>query len=265
MIIANNAVSNKLYVSLNRNLDELSKTAEQLATGQKLPKASYGAGLMALADRIQRTYRGQSTLIDSMSNYEGFASLQESVLNDSKNILLRMSELAASALDSSKSAADRTALDTEFQLINDEILTLANITKYNGVSVFNNSQEFRIGLGVSEVLTFVGVSLQQISVTGGLTTIAAASAALGTISVELASLNVFMSRVGSYKNRLSRTMNSARELVSSYQNAESAIRDVDVASQTSKFINQQMKLQASQAVIAQSNRLTQQAAIFFQF
>ena len=200
-----------------------------------------------------------------MSNYDGFASLQESVMQDANKILIRMSELAASALDTAKNTADRTALNNEFRALNSEILTLSNLTRYNGVSVFNNSLEFRVGLGVSEVLTFVGMSLQGISVLNSITTVAFASAALGELSVEMASLNSFLAKVGAYHNRLQRTMNVARDYVSNVQNAESAIRNIDVATQATKMIADQVILQGSQAVVAQANHLPQQAAIFFQF
>ena len=86
-----------------------------------------------------------------------------------------------------------------------------------------------------------------------LTTVANATAALNTIDTAIDSVTSFRGGLGAVQNRLSSTFRSISATSENLAAAESRIRDVDVAKETSKLVRNQILLQASTSLLAQAN------------
>ena len=61
------------------------------------------------------------------------------------------------------------------------------------------------------------------------------------------------STLGAYQNRLEHTINNLQIAAENLTAAESRIRDVDVALETTNFVKNQILVQAATAMLAQSN------------
>jgi flagellin len=76
-----------------------------------------------------------------------------------------------------------------------------------------------------------------------------------TYTTGLARVNEMRARIGAMTNRLEHSINNTINQVNNMQSAESLVRDVDFAEETSKFTKNQILTQSATAMLAQANSL----------
>lgn len=86
---------------------------------------------------------------------------------------------------------------------------------------------------------------------------AGASDAIASLDTAIQSVNEVRSNLGTYINRLEYTVSNISNLESNTTDAESRIRDVDFATETTKFTKNQILVQSSTAMLSQANSLPQ--------
>ena len=111
-----------------------------------------------------------------------------------------------------------------------------------------------VGIGGIDVssLGLSGVEVEGANSTNATTAITALDKALTTVSTKRSSL-------GAATNRLGEAIANAQTMRTNLAAANSAIRDVDVASETSSLARSQVLLQAGTSVLAQANQAPQLA------
>lgn len=269
MYIKNNHIANQLYVPYTKSVRNLAQSARRLATGEKIPTAADGGGELSVADRWQQMVRGTSKLIAGMENTMGYLATQDEVLNQATQVLQRMSELAASALDTTKNTNDRIALESEFDALESEIINLSG-RRYNGISLFGNVLSVRyditsIGAGPGQTVTLSSIDLNGLATNiAGLTLsqLGSASNALISITSRLKSINIMKAYAGNNSNEISRTIDFTRQHVRNLGQAENFVRNIDIAIEAGNFTKEQVILSASQSVLTQANGIIQSAMQF---
>jgi flagellin len=154
--------------------------------------------------------------------------------------------------------------------------------KYNGKSLFQSDASFNIQVGADQGQT-IGVTFKDLSSSGSSTFAAAdgtsidwksvvnggasgmsigggvGSAKMATNLRDISGAIDFIANVransGAQSKRLKMTGESLATYESNIRSAESYIRDVDVAQESTKLANYQIKLNASSAMLAQANQL----------
>ncbi|WP_158231624.1 flagellin [Sporosarcina sp. P18a] len=84
-----------------------------------------------------------------------------------------------------------------------------------------------------------------------------ANAAITEIDDAISAISSARASVGTYQNRLEHTFNNVSNYELNISGAESRIRDLDMSGEITKLTNQQILLQASQAMSVQANQMTQ--------
>lgn len=265
MIIHNNTISAKAYVPYTQTLSNLNKSAQRLATGERFANPSDGSGELGVADRFRLNIVGTNAILNTMENAIGYSDTQDSILNSVSDIITRMNELAASAVDATKTTADRAALDAEFRALDSEVANYASNSKYNGTNLFGTTTTIRVGTESTDTIQFSAVNLANLTFTKmSVGTATAASAALTALQTRSGSLAVLRNKARTHNARTERTLSFTRDYVANLTNSESKIRDIDLAVETSEFTKSQVLVQAAQSVIAQTNQLSQNALRFLQ-
>ena len=103
----------------------------------------------------------------------------------------------------------------------------------------------------------LGLSGAAISV--GVSTQAASLASIGSIDNAITSVNNMRSDVGAYVNRLEHAINNISNQEFNTQDAESRIRDVDFATESTQFTKSQILSQSATSMLAQANAVPQGA------
>jgi flagellin len=180
-----------------------------------------------------------------------------------------MRELAMQSSNGSVGSTDRGYMQTEFGLLQAEVTRIQGSAKFNNKDLITASAQtvtYQVGLNNATTdqvsVTFGGVALTTLlasttKISG--TTSSAALASLSTIDTAIGSTSTARSKFGAAMNRLQVATSNIQTMRLNLSAANSRIRDVDVASETSAMTRNQVLTQAGVSVLAQANQLPQTA------
>lgn len=275
MRINHNISSMITQTSLSQADKSMSSSLEKLSTGLRVNRASDDAAGLAVSERLRSQVRGMGRA--KMNAQDGIALLQiaEGAAGEIDSILQRQRELAVQSSNDTLTSTDRSYLNQEFKQLQDEIDRITQSVQYNTMTLLDGTgfggaaggSVLHVGANAGSADTIM-VSLSAIS-TGSLsmssggtgavavTTQSAATSAISSIDNALNSVNALRANIGSYINRLEHTINNLSNQEFNTQDAESRIRDVDFANETTQFSRNQILVQSSTSMLAQANQKTQ--------
>lgn len=135
MIIANNATF-RMYISdYNRQNSRLQTSMGRLSLGSRFTSPGDAPADLGISERFRAQIRNSEEAGRVIQNAMNMLQSTDSWMQESHNILDRMSELAVAAADGSKSQDDRVNLDLEFQQLKTEIARISEAGKYNGLQI----------------------------------------------------------------------------------------------------------------------------------
>jgi flagellin len=273
--IASMVTQGSLY-TVNR---DMSKSLEKLSTGLRINRASDDAAGLGVSENLRTQVNG--TAQASKNAQDGIAALTiaEGAANEVSTILQRMRELAVQSSNDTLTSVERSYTESEFQALTNEIDRIAKVTNYNRQELLSTvAGRFGNGAGGSvlwvdanntvgtdsititiDTLTTSALTLSDaagVSQTH-LTSQTASVNAISALDVAINSVNTMRSDMGAYINRLEHAINNLAISNTNQQSAESLIRDVDFASETSQFTRNQILTQSATAMLAQANSLPQ--------
>jgi flagellin len=243
---------------LTRARETVTKTLNQLSSGQRITRAADDAAAAAISEKLGAAERafaqGQRNLSDGIS----LARTAEGSLSQVSDLVSRMRELTVQAGNGALGDEARSAIQSEFDQLAEEVTRITEATEFNGRKLLNGDTSgaeavtLRDGTGGNDVvqISIQDHSAQALSVEGrdvsDPSTLDALDDALSTISSTRAEL-------GSAENRLEagiRNLETARENTAA---ANSRIRDADFAQVAAELAAGQILEQASVATAVQSN------------
>jgi len=268
MRIYNNVNAINTSNQLDGNNRMVSKSLEKLSTGLRINRASDDAAGLSVSEGLRSQIRGSQMSQRNSDDATAMLQIAESGAQEVVNSLQRMRELALQSANGTYSNTDRAYIQQEFTQLTSEINRIGESTSYNGITLINGSAStftFQVsasasGSASSSTISFRTMDLATIgnaSVVGGVDSQVAAQAAVASIDAALNSVLNLRSNIGSIMNRLDKTITNLGNMVSNLSDAESRIRDVDFATESTKFSRNQILSQASQSMLSQANQLPQ--------
>jgi flagellin len=129
----------------------------------------------------------------------------------------------------------------------------------SGSVQFASKNSFQLSAGLEDDASSTGIAAGSATVVAGTGAGGAsgAKAALDAIQTAVGSLGVVQGVVGAGQNRLQQAVDLATAQVTSFQAAESRVRDADVASEASNMSRLTVLQQAGVAALAQANQSSQ--------
>jgi flagellin len=176
-----------------------------------------------------------------------------------------MSELSVLAQDVTKSDPDRALYQSEFSTLQGYITDVAS-KQFNSVNLFGTAT-----LAVTKDEDAAAFNMTTVNVnTGSLATaITAASTSIGTVTGASSALTAVKNAIGELAthranvganiSRLNYTSEQLGILKDNLSAANSRIKDVDVASESTQFARYNILVQAGTAMLAQANATPQSA------
>jgi flagellin len=250
----------------------MSSSLEKLSTGLRVNRASDDAAGLAVSERLRSQVRGMGRA--KMNAQDGIALLQiaEGAAGEIDEILQRQRELAVQASTDTLTSTDRSYLDQEFKQLSDEVDRITKSAQYNTMTLLDGTgfggatggSTLHIGANAEASANTIKVSMGSISTgalgtstsgtaAAGVSTQAAATTAITTIDAAMDKVNKLRADMGSYINRLEHTINNLSNQEFNTQDAESRIRDVDFAQETTQFTRNQILVQSSTSMLSQAN------------
>jgi flagellin len=247
----------------------LQKSFERLSSGLRINSAADDAAGLAVSESLRAQTRSYAVAERNANNGISMVSTAEAGLGEVSSMIVRMRELAVQASNGDMTTADRANIDTEFQELVDEVDRVATSTTFNGVSLLSGAatpMDFQVGIGTAASdkisVSFGGISsttlgINASNVTGA--TAANAQLAITALDTALATVSDARADFGAKNNRLQVAVSTTQTMRTNLEAANSRIRDVDVAEETSKMARSQVLLQAGTAVLSQANQAPQLA------
>jgi len=267
LAINNNLMALSAFNNLTKSYNALSKSVNRLSSGLRINGAADDAAGLAVRELMRsdvtvlnQGIRNANDAISMLQTMDGAASVIDEKL-------IRMKELAEQASTGTYTSAQRTIMNNEFAQMRTEIDRIAQATDFNGVKMLNSSAAVTIHFGTGndatedkysitgQNMTASGLSIASLSIGSQ----ASAQASLSTVDTAIVTKDTGRAHFGAMMNRLQSTVSNLTIQAENIQAAESQISDVDVASEMTQFINNQIKAQTATAMLAQANMVPQMA------
>ena len=263
MVINTNTHAIAAASNLQTSEAMLSKSLARLSSGSKIVNPADDAAGLAVSMRLDAQIARLTAARSNVGNAISFTQTQDGYLKKIAKSLDRMSELSILAQDVTKSDADRSLYDAEFQQLYDYFTSAAS-KDFNGVSLFSASTLDVTIDSEGGTFTMTGIDLAAgASYTGlstlDVTTTTNASAALTAVKAAITQLATDRATIGAYQSRMNFTSEQLTVSKENLSAASSRIQDVDVAEESTQFARYNILVQSGTAMLAQANQVPQSA------
>ncbi len=260
MVINTNVSAQSSARLLSDSTSMLSKSLARLSSGSKLNSPEDDAAGLAVSIRFDAQINRISAANSNIGNTISFQQTQDGFLSKVGRALDRMSELSVLSQDTTKSDNDRGLYNTEFQKLGVYVNDLAT-KQFNGVNLFDGTTQNVTTDSDGNTTAISGVNLSTATYTtatgSGVATSAGAVTALINIKAAIEQLSSDRANVGANISVLSAYSSQLLVLKDSITAANSRIKDVDVADESTKFARYNILVQAGTSMLAQANSAPQ--------
>ncbi len=299
MYINNNSMATNVANNLTSHYGDLKTSTERLSTGLRVNSAADDAAGLAIRELMRTDITALQQGVRNANDAISLLQTADGALGVIDEKLTRMKELAEQAATGTYDSTQRLMIESEYQAMASEITRIANATDFNGIHLLdgnlssnthtgtgagtpdgltstgkmkihfgtaNDSAEdyYYIQIGTSTA-SALGVGNQSVDANGGMrdgstiSTQDAAQKALVAVTNAVVSKDKIRAHLGALQNRLENTVSNLTTQAENLQAAESRISDVDVATEMTKFVRNQILTQSSVAMLSQANSMPKMA------
>ncbi|GMU58417.1 MAG: hypothetical protein AMXMBFR34_01800 [Myxococcaceae bacterium] len=266
MSIRTNVSSLNAQRNLYQTQGQLDSSLSRLSSGYRITKAGDDAAGLGISVNLEAQIRSFNQGVRNANDGISLIQTAEAAMNEQSNILARLRELAMQSASDGIGATERGYIQSEVDEQVAEVERVAQATEFNGQMLLDGSAtalDFQVGIrnvAANDRITVTTVDATTATLgvdTLDLSTKAGAQAALGVIDTALQTLSTARATLGAAGNRFNSAVASIQASSESLSAANSRIRDVDVAEETSRMARSQVLMQAGVSVLAQANQMPQ--------
>ena len=285
MYINNNSMASNVANNLTSHYSDLKTSTQRLSTGLRVNSAADDAAGLAIRELMRTDIKALQQGVRNANDAISLIQTADGALGIIDEKLTRMKELAEQASTGTYDSTQRLMIESEYQAMASEITRIANATDFNGIHLLNGNLSsdthtgstmsstgklkvhfgtandsaedyYYIQIGTSTA-SALGVGNQAATTAAGrsVSTQEAAQKALVAITNAVVSKDKIRAHLGALQNRLENTISNLSTQAENLQAAESRISDVDVATEMTKFVRNQILTQSSVAMLSQANSM----------
>ena len=287
LVVNHNLMAMNAARNLNSSYNKLSTSTRRLSSGLRVDTAADDAAGLAIRELMRAAISGMQQGVRNAN--AGISRLQtaDGALQVVDEKLIRMKELAEQAATGTYDSTQRLLIESEYQQMASEITRIANATDFNGIKLLDGTLsgahdgsglvskgELKIHFGTgndsAEDYYYIQIGNCTASALGlgnastldaghDISTQENAQKALEAITAAIVSKDNIRAHLGAIQNRLENTITNLSIQAENLQAAESRISDVDVATEMTNFVRNQILTQSAVAMLGQANSLPQMA------
>jgi flagellin len=261
MVINTNIAAESSASLLGASSANLAKSLRRLSSGSKITSPEDDAAGLGVSMKFDAQSGRISAASNNISNAISYTQTQDGFLQQIGKALNRMGELAVSAQDVTKTNTDRSLYDAEYAQLASYVTSTAS-KDFNGVSLFDNNTKAVTIDSDATTWNMGAINLGDAAYTGATTgqTIASttgAIAALGAVKTAITRLAGDRGTVGASLARLNYTNDQLSVQKTNIDAANSQLKDVDVAQESTNYAKLNILVQSGTAMLAQANTMPQ--------
>ena len=250
----------------NRAYDALTNSIERISTGRRINSAADDASGMSIADSLQSQGLGAGQALKNATDAVSITQIADGALGNISDIIGNIRVKALQASNASQTTESRQAIQAYIDKSLDALDQISETTSFNGQKLLSGdftNKQFMVDPSSGETVNISinstesaklgdfekGGTLADIDVTtqeGAANAVSIADNALEQVSAQ-------RSDVGSTQNQLTSTINSLSVSRISMFQAESQIRDVDIAEESMNLNKMDLLLKARTFALSQAN------------
>ena len=236
----------------------LAKSLARLSSGSKIVSPEDDAAGLAVSMHFDAQINRINAANNNVGNAVSFSQTQDGFLQKVGTALNRMSELAVAAQDATKTASDDALYNAEFTKLAAYINDLAT-KDFNGVSLFDATKsQLKVTTDAdAKLFTMNAVDGSKYAITSTVDSATNAIQALTDVKAAIDQLASDRADVGANISVLNSYSSQLGVLNDNLTAANSRIKDVDVAQESTNYARYNILVQAGTAMLAQANASTQ--------
>ena len=289
MYINHNQMATQVANTLTSHYGNLSNSVQRLSTGLRINSAADDAAGLAIRELMRTDIAALQQGVRNANDAISLIQTADGALAVIDEKLIRMKELAEQAATGTYDSTQRLMIESEYQAMASEITRIANATDFNGIHLLNGNLSsdthngsdltatgklkvhfgsmndsaedyyyIKIGNSTASALG-VGNQADKTSAAYTVSTQEAAQKALVGLNDAVVSKDKIRAHLGALQNRLENTVSNLTTQAENLQAAESRISDVDVATEMTQFVRNQILTQSSVAMLSQANSMPKMA------
>ncbi|WP_291449313.1 flagellin [Desulfovibrio sp.] len=292
MYINHNQMATNVANTLTGHYSDLQTSTKRLSTGLRVNSAADDAAGLAIRELMRTDITALQQGVRNANDAISLIQTADGALGVIDEKLTRMKELAEQAATGTYDSTQRLMIESEYQAMASEITRIANSTDFNGIHLLNGnlSSSTHNGAGMTSTgkmkIHFgtandsaedyyyiqIGTSTASALGVGNQATASSATADARTVSTQeqaqkalvgltnaVVSKDKIRAHLGALQNRLENTISNLTTQSENLQAAESRISDVDVATEMTSFVRNQILTQSAVAMLSQANSMPQMA------
>ena len=292
MYINHNQMASNVANTLTSHYGNLQTSTKRLSTGLRVNSAADDAAGLAIRELMRTDITALQQGVRNANDAISLIQTADGALGVIDEKLTRMKELAEQAATGTYDSTQRLMIESEYQAMASEITRIANATDFNGIHLLNGnlSSSTHSGTGMTSTgkmkIHFgtandsaedyyyiqIGTSTASALGVGNQATASSATADARTVSTQaqaqkalvgltnaVVSKDKIRAHLGALQNRLENTISNLTTQAENLQSAESRISDVDVATEMTSFVRNQILTQSAVAMLSQANSMPQMA------
>ena len=273
MRINTNVAAMNTYSRLTAANTAKSNSLAKLSSGLRINKAGDDAAGLAISEKMKSQIGGLTQAKRNAQDGISLVQTAEGALNETHSILERMRDLTVQGANGTLTSTDRGAINKELKALHGELTRIADTTQFNKQNLFakkaaqggnvtpqsfkfqigaNEKQNLSVSIGAMDGTSLLGSALADFKLKDDASNsdkmITLIDKAIQTVSDQRADL-------GAVQNRLEHTINNLTATNENLSEANSRIRDVDMAEEMMTFTKSNILSQAATSMLAQANAM----------
>ena len=282
LVINHNLMAMNAARNLGSAFGDLSTSVRRLSSGLRVSTAADDAAGLAVRELMRSDIAGLNQGIRNANDAISLIQTADGALSIIDEKLIRMKELAMQAATGTYNSDQRLIIDSEYQAMASEITRIANATDFNGIYLLNGNLSgstysgsglqstgkllvhFGTGDDSKEDYFYIQIDKATASSLGvgnesaqnagySVSTQSAAQQALDAVDAAIVSKDKIRGKLGATQSRLEGTVTNLEGQADNLTSAYSQTVDVDVATEMTEFVRQQIIAQSATAMLAQAN------------
>jgi flagellin len=247
---------------LGAQSQRMDQATQKLASGSRIVQAADDAAGLSISEFLRGQIRGVAMARSNAFNAISAIQISEGGLNEITNIAIRLRELGIQAASDNIGDRERSFIQEEAQQLVEEADRIAKTTQFGSQKLLDGSggaMTFHVGAFAGEENT-ISYSLDANATADelGLSSVSMESRdrarrSLERVDTALEVIGKLRANFGAVQSRLNATVSNLDIQYENLSAANSRIRDVDVAKESSEIASAQVLQQAAVSVLAQAN------------